>query len=92
MKTILVLVLVIFASSAMAADVVLELTVPDAYTTRLHEAIQGLSDQGRLHCEGTTPADSKTCLEDHLKSYVKSMVRKYEQRQASQAITEIPVN
>ena len=90
-KFMLVLIAVMMmAGTAIAADVVLTVTVPDNgdNIARVHAAVQGFSD--RLGCEGETPADSRDCLENYLKQQVIKLVKKYERQVSAKSITEIP--
>lgn len=78
-RTILALIVTLFiAAPAMAADVVISITIPDAYVARLQAAV------GSLNCEtdeGTlTP---KECLKAKMIRELIDFVNRYEEKTAT---------
>ena len=84
MKKIIAVVvfsLLLISSVASAADVVITITIPDAYVARLQAAIQG-----KLHCaEGMT---DKACLVDAIKRQIKNLIMSWEREQADKAYVD----
>ena len=91
--TLIIFLVLTMAGTAMAADVVLEVTVPDAYVTRMHDAVQGLAELGMMNCTlaGTTPLDSKNCIETHLRNHARKLLLRYERKVASDTVVPIPI-
>ena len=87
-KIILTALMSIFltASSALAADVVISITIPDAYVSRLATAV------GSLNCtvvdangDITSTLDPKSCLKRKIVNELADFVNKFEEAQAKQS-------
>jgi TPP-dependent trihydroxycyclohexane-1,2-dione (THcHDO) dehydratase len=82
-KIILALAFLAVAATAMAADVSLTITIPDAYVTRTADAL--LKEFPDCGLESLT---AKQCAEKHIKEYLKKIVRKQERITAREAADE----
>lgn len=76
-KMILIMAILAISSTAMAADVLLPIVVPEAYVARTSAAMIGLHPDCAL--SGLT---AKQCAIKHIRLYLLKEIRKYERNEA----------
>lgn len=77
----LVFIGAMMSSTVWAADVVISITIPDAYVARVTAAIEG-----ELMCpDGVGP---KACLTQHIISDIKALIKSYESKVSQETFSQ----
>lgn len=86
----MVICFLLLASNVFAADVTLNIVIPDAYVSRAAAAFEA---QYKCSSKGLNP---KQCAEKMIRDKIKAIVKAYEKKEASKAaegtVTNIEVN
>ena len=77
MKTLAMLLILLFAIPDLAADVTITIIIPDQYVSRVQAAVEGQIFCGEL--------GAKACLTKRIKNDIKGLVRAYEKGLAAKA-------